>query len=258
MRALTKPVVRKRRPRSLAGLGSPRYYHCGETFTSGRLNHVAGFGFHRRGLEAYDDLKQTLFTESAVAGEAAGYAMGLIMLGTADATSAEEMLTYARETQHEKIIRGLAIGLALIFYGRQEEADEMVKMLLAEKASGRIDMTTIQQTYQRTIDRILSFVTGCLHARPRHTPCVGCARRCQVSAAVVDRQGLYFEDIQSSTSIPLLFQRLHWGALVHQRPSTVVDEEGAGLHERKGCSCNHVVRPVGQLQVNRHDVAAAP
>ncbi|KAH9846819.1 26S proteasome regulatory complex non-ATPase subcomplex Rpn2/Psmd1 subunit [Lenzites betulinus] len=92
---------------------------------------VAGMG--GKSAEAYDDLKQTLFTDSAVAGEAAGYAMGLIMLGTADATSAEEMLTYARETQHEKIIRGLAVGLALIFYGRQEEADEMVKLLMAEK-----------------------------------------------------------------------------------------------------------------------------
>ncbi|KAI1793844.1 26S proteasome regulatory complex non-ATPase subcomplex Rpn2/Psmd1 subunit [Ganoderma leucocontextum] len=92
---------------------------------------VAGMG--GKSMEAYDDLKTTLFTDSAVAGEAAGYAMGLVMLGTADTTSAEEMLTYARETQHEKIIRGLAVGLALIFYGRQEEADDMVKLLMAEK-----------------------------------------------------------------------------------------------------------------------------
>ncbi|EPQ60600.1 26S proteasome regulatory complex, non-ATPase subcomplex, Rpn2/Psmd1 subunit [Gloeophyllum trabeum ATCC 11539] len=83
--------------------------------------------------EAYDDLKQTLFTDSAVAGEAAGFAMGLVMLGSADGQSAQEMLTYARETQHEKIIRGLAIGLAFIYYGRQEEADDMVKTLLEEK-----------------------------------------------------------------------------------------------------------------------------
>lgn len=86
-----------------------------------------------KNAEAYDDLKQTLFTDSAVAGEAAGYAMGLIMLGTADAACADEMLTYARETQHEKIIRGLAIGLAFIYYGRQEEADLMIKTLLEEK-----------------------------------------------------------------------------------------------------------------------------
>ncbi|KAI0067808.1 26S proteasome regulatory complex non-ATPase subcomplex Rpn2/Psmd1 subunit [Artomyces pyxidatus] len=92
---------------------------------------VAGMGGHNG--EAYDDLKQTLFTDSAVAGEGAGYAMGLVMLGTANATCAGEMLTYARETQHEKIIRGLAVGLAFLFYGRQDEADETVKQLLAEK-----------------------------------------------------------------------------------------------------------------------------
>jgi 26S proteasome regulatory subunit N2 len=82
--------------------------------------------------EVYDDLKQTLFTDSAIAGEAAGYAMGLIMLGTADTAAAEEMLQYARETAHEKIIRGLAIGLAFVYYGRQEEADGIVKRLLED------------------------------------------------------------------------------------------------------------------------------
>jgi 26S proteasome regulatory subunit N2 len=86
-----------------------------------------------RSAETYEELKQTLFTDSAVAGEAAGYAMGLIMLGSADATCADEMLTYARETQHEKIIRGLAIGLAFIYYGRQEEAQTMITTLLEEK-----------------------------------------------------------------------------------------------------------------------------
>ncbi|OBZ66599.1 26S proteasome non-ATPase regulatory subunit 1 A [Grifola frondosa] len=37
--------------------------------------------------------------------------------GTTDATSTEEMLMYVHETQHEKIIRDLAAGLAFIFYG---------------------------------------------------------------------------------------------------------------------------------------------
>lgn len=92
---------------------------------------VAGMG--GRNQEAYDDLKQTLFTDSAVAGEAAGYAIGLIMLGTADSACSAEMLQYARETQHEKIIRGLAIGLAFLYYGRQEESDEITEQLLAEK-----------------------------------------------------------------------------------------------------------------------------
>jgi Proteasome/cyclosome repeat len=94
---------------------------------------IAGMG--GRNVEAYDDLKQTLFTDTAVGGESAGYAMGLIMLGTGDSTYANEMLAYARETQHEKIIRGLAIGLAFMYFGRQDQADEIAKELLAEKVS---------------------------------------------------------------------------------------------------------------------------
>ncbi|KIK70882.1 hypothetical protein GYMLUDRAFT_66097 [Collybiopsis luxurians FD-317 M1] len=91
---------------------------------------IAGMG--SKNLETFEDLKNVLFMDSAVAGEASGYAMGLIMLGTAAADSVREMLSYARETQHEKIIRGLAIGIAFVFYGRQEEADQTVKELLAE------------------------------------------------------------------------------------------------------------------------------
>jgi 26S proteasome regulatory subunit N2 len=68
-----------------------------------------------------------------VAGEGAGLAMGLVMLGRPTAEIKEEMLVYARETQHEKIIRGLSVGLAFLFYGRQEEADSTVKEMLADK-----------------------------------------------------------------------------------------------------------------------------
>ncbi|KAE9408198.1 26S proteasome regulatory complex, non-ATPase subcomplex, Rpn2/Psmd1 subunit [Gymnopus androsaceus JB14] len=85
-----------------------------------------------KNLETFEDLKNILFMDSAVAGEASGYAMGLIMLGTAAEEPVREMLSYARETQHEKIIRGLAIGIAFVFYGRQEEANATVKELLAE------------------------------------------------------------------------------------------------------------------------------
>ncbi|KAJ7125679.1 D-isomer specific 2-hydroxyacid dehydrogenase [Mycena crocata] len=92
---------------------------------------VAAMG--SKSVDAFEDLKNTLFTDSAVAGEACGYSMGLIMLGTAATDPVREMLVYARETQHEKIIRGLAVGVAFIYYGRQEEADETIKLLLAEK-----------------------------------------------------------------------------------------------------------------------------
>ncbi|KAK9500310.1 hypothetical protein O3M35_001594 [Rhynocoris fuscipes] len=40
---------------------------------------------------------------------------------------------YAQETQHEKILRGLAVGIALVMYGRLEEADPLIKQLMTDK-----------------------------------------------------------------------------------------------------------------------------
>jgi 26S proteasome regulatory subunit N2 len=59
--------------------------------------------------------------------------MGLVKLGTLSAKAIDEMLQYAHETQHEKIIRGLALGLALIAYGREEEADSLIEQLTRDK-----------------------------------------------------------------------------------------------------------------------------
>lgn len=92
---------------------------------------VAGMGSGKASL--YDKLRDVLFSDSAVAGEAAGLAMGLVMLGSADEDAQKEMFLYAHETQHEKIIRGLALGLALVNYAREESAEPMIEQLLAEQ-----------------------------------------------------------------------------------------------------------------------------
>lgn len=76
-----------------------------------------------------------LFNDSAIAGEAAGYAMGLVLLGTGSQKALDEMLQYAHETQHEKIIRGLAVGIALLMYGKEEEADGLIDTLLGDAVS---------------------------------------------------------------------------------------------------------------------------
>ena len=55
--------------------------------------------------EIAEDIKNVLYTDSAVAGEAAGIGMGLLLAGSAS-EKAQEMLAYAHDTQHEKIIRG--------------------------------------------------------------------------------------------------------------------------------------------------------
>ncbi|XP_061364757.1 26S proteasome non-ATPase regulatory subunit 1 homolog A-like [Gastrolobium bilobum] len=82
--------------------------------------------------DIYEEIKNVLYTDSAVAGEAAGISMGLLMVGTAS-DKANEMLTYAHETQHEKIIRGLALGIALTVYGREEEADALIEQMTRDQ-----------------------------------------------------------------------------------------------------------------------------
>jgi 26S proteasome regulatory subunit N2 len=80
----------------------------------------------------YDDLLQVLYSDSAINGEAIGLSMGLIMLGSGHMKALQEMIKYAHDTQHEKIVRGLSIGMALIMYGRQEGADELINGLLSD------------------------------------------------------------------------------------------------------------------------------
>ncbi|KAL5725582.1 26S proteasome non-ATPase regulatory subunit 1 A [Ranunculus cassubicifolius] len=82
--------------------------------------------------EIYEDLKNVLYTDSAVAGEAAGISIGLVMVGSGS-EKASEMLAYAHETQHEKIIRGAALGIALTVYGREEEADTLIEQMTRDQ-----------------------------------------------------------------------------------------------------------------------------
>jgi 26S proteasome regulatory subunit N2 len=83
--------------------------------------------------DIYDELKTVLGMDAAVASESAGLAVGLLCLGSGSDRVCSELLEYARETQHEKISRGLAMGLALISYGREDDADELIKALISDK-----------------------------------------------------------------------------------------------------------------------------
>jgi len=83
--------------------------------------------------DVYELLKNNLYQDDAVTGEAAGLAMGLVMVGTKSEKALEDMVSYAQETQHEKIIRGLAVGIALIVYGCMEEADTLIETLRKDK-----------------------------------------------------------------------------------------------------------------------------
>jgi 26S proteasome regulatory subunit N2 len=69
----------------------------------------------------YEQLKNTLFNnaDSAIIGESAAVGMGLVMIGSADESAIEEMMSHAADSNHEKIIRALGISLSLIMYARE-------------------------------------------------------------------------------------------------------------------------------------------
>jgi len=78
-------------------------------------------------------MKQALYTDNAVTGEAAALGMGLVMCGSAAEKEIKELVQYAQDTQHEKIIRGCAVALALLMFQKEETADPLVEQLLLEK-----------------------------------------------------------------------------------------------------------------------------
>lgn len=125
-----------------------------ETATTEALKHggclglgVAAMGTQR--ADIYELLKNNLYSDDAVVGEAAGIAIGLVELGSGNSTALSDMVAYASDTQHEKIIRGIAIGLALVMYGRLEEADPLIETLCKGKDSvlRRSGMYTIAMAY---------------------------------------------------------------------------------------------------------------
>lgn len=81
----------------------------------------------------FEELRTVLLSESAVASEAAGLGMGLIALGSGSEKVCDEMLAVARETDHEKITRGLGMGAALVCYGREDDAMPIIKQMLEDK-----------------------------------------------------------------------------------------------------------------------------
>lgn len=43
------------------------------------------------------------------------------------------LLSYAHDTQHEKIIRGLAMAIALVHYGQEENAEPLIEQLSRDR-----------------------------------------------------------------------------------------------------------------------------
>jgi len=83
-------------------------------------------------------LMDVVLRDDAVAGEAAAYAIGMTCLGGGlqHEDVVGRMLDVAiGQTKHEKLIRALAMGVAMIMYGQEEVAQDLIEKLCGEKDS---------------------------------------------------------------------------------------------------------------------------
>eukprot|EP00560_Eucampia_antarctica_P007127 CAMPEP_0197823392 /NCGR_PEP_ID=MMETSP1437-20131217/721_1 /TAXON_ID=49252 ORGANISM="Eucampia antarctica, Strain CCMP1452" /NCGR_SAMPLE_ID=MMETSP1437 /ASSEMBLY_ACC=CAM_ASM_001096 /LENGTH=1035 /DNA_ID=CAMNT_0043422531 /DNA_START=141 /DNA_END=3248 /DNA_ORIENTATION=+ len=125
-----------------------RASHANETISHGAALGVGLTAFGTNSLEVINELKELLYTDSAVAGESAGVALGMVLVGSGagnlqnsinstDKEEIAELLTelknYARETHHEKLIRGIALGIALMNYGQEENADATIEEMRSDR-----------------------------------------------------------------------------------------------------------------------------
>lgn len=92
-------------------------------------------GMDSQAEDLYESLKVVLYSDSATSSQAAALGMGLVLLGSGNEAATNDMLTYALETQHENIIRSLAVGIALLHYGREEKANYIIEDLLKQESS---------------------------------------------------------------------------------------------------------------------------
>ncbi|KAJ2160761.1 proteasome regulatory particle base subunit [Coemansia sp. RSA 552] len=102
------------------------------------LQHGACLGLGAAGMGSGSEdialaLMNVLYSDSAVSGEAAALGLGLAMMGSNHNATLTDMLQYAKETKHEKIIRALSVGMGLMMFGRKQQADTLVEALLEEE-----------------------------------------------------------------------------------------------------------------------------
>jgi 26S proteasome regulatory subunit N2 len=125
-----------------------RASHANEVISHGAALGVGLTAMGSADITIVNELKELLDTDSAVAGEAAGMAIGMVLVGTGAGNThnmlpsqnkeeimelVAELKNYARETAHEKIIRGIAMGLAIMNYGQEENADAMIEELRSDR-----------------------------------------------------------------------------------------------------------------------------
>ncbi|OAF68430.1 26S proteasome regulatory subunit RPN2 [Intoshia linei] len=77
-----------------------------------------------------ESLKMYLYNDDAIGGEACAMAIGMINVGCGRNSNVREMISYASDTQHDKIIRGIALAIPFFMVDVGAECESDVEFLL--------------------------------------------------------------------------------------------------------------------------------
>jgi len=126
-------------------------------------------------------LKEIIIQESSPeSGEAAGYGLGMVMLGSGASEHVHELLNFATDCEHEKPLRGLSMGFALMSYGLQEEAEVIIETLLSnrkpvlrEGGAMAIALAYVGTGSNRAIERLLHIAVSDVNGYVRRVAVIG-------------------------------------------------------------------------------------
>lgn len=103
---------------------------------------IAAMGTANEG--AFNKAHGVLLNDDSVSAEAAGLCIGLLLLGKGAGWScealageplAEQLLTTARSSNKEKVVRGTSLGLAFMVFGLEEAAEPLIAEMLRDKTA---------------------------------------------------------------------------------------------------------------------------
>ncbi|EAX91699.1 Proteasome/cyclosome repeat family protein [Trichomonas vaginalis G3] len=83
-----------------------------------------------RDTSHYNLLLKVIREDHPEPSEAAGYALGMVMLGSGSPETFDEMIRFCENTEHEKIMRGIAMGLGFFFYECGARANDTIQRML--------------------------------------------------------------------------------------------------------------------------------
>lgn len=133
-----------------------------------------------RKTDQYAQLRKVLLQDRPEPGETAGYAMGMVMLGLGQSEIVDDMRQLAENTEHEKIMRGIAMGLAFVMYGCEQKADPLIEILskkqqpiFREGAAWVIALANVGNASNSALQRLLHIAVSDLNDNVRRAAVIG-------------------------------------------------------------------------------------